>query len=137
MSSTTATISASKVAINADDIRLKSSKLAWSSTYSSMSSDGKLICSDATIAGGSVTTKSGSDYAKLSSGRIQFGKSGSYGSYITTGSNYRNMIISANTVYFDVSSIGFFDGMVQLSEKGYSGTKNGLKFYKGFCVGTA
>lgn len=137
MSSTTATISASKVAINADDIRLKSSKLAWSSTYSSMSSDGKLICSDATIAGGSVTTKSGSDYAKLSSGKIQFGKSGSYGSYITTGSNYRNMIISANTVYFDVSSIGFFDGMVQLSEKGYSGTKNGLKFYKGFCVGTA
>lgn len=88
MTSTTATIAASKVNINADDIRLKATKLTWSSTYSSMSADGKLTCSGITIKDGTFVAKNGtSNIARLKSGKLEFGYGSSYGSYIESA-NY-------------------------------------------------
>lgn len=69
-------ISSDKFSINASDIRLQSTTLSWSSTYSSMTSNGTLSCSNATVKG---TFKCGTDsgyWVELqSTGRMAGGRS--------------------------------------------------------------
>lgn len=133
MSSTTATIAASRVNINADDIRLKASKISWSSTYSSMNENGKLTCSDINIKDGTLATTDGSFNAKLESGRLRFGVNGSYGASISSYDNVRSLNIQApDTLCLTFGSLAIVKSNVAYLT--YTGTKNGLEFVNGICV---
>lgn len=98
--------------------------------------DGSFTATDANIKG-TIISQNGSNYAKLDSGRIHFGYGGNYGSYIQAWNNANNMNIHANT------QLEFSFKRLTLTVNGvgiigpYTGTKNGLVFNNGFCVGTA
>ncbi|BFK26955.1 hypothetical protein [Blautia producta] len=77
---------------NADSIRLKATKIAWSSTYSSMTSSGILKCSSAELKG---TMKCGSDsgyWVQLAStGRLTGGYGSTQYGYIDYSASARNV----------------------------------------------
>lgn len=62
---------ASIIEEKADYIRLKSSKISWDSTYSSMTSNGTLTCQRANIKG-TITSESGNKKAMMTSGYSRY-----------------------------------------------------------------
>lgn len=119
----------------ADSIRLKASKISWSSTYSSMSEDGHLECTGADIKGRvyaeSVTSIGtqwieiengiirGGDQAYSEDGRILFGnyvEGASSGIYL----NSHNMFIDTYGLYTNMYD---FDKSQWVLAKTYSGTR--------------
>lgn len=99
--------------------------------------DGAFTSKDATIEG-TIESKSGNNYTKIDSGKINFGYKGSYGSYIQAWNNAQHMVIYAG----DQLQLVFKKLLISVNGVDYigpyyTGTKNGLVFVQGICVGTA
>lgn len=140
----------------ADSIRLKASKISWSSTYSSMSEDGTLRCSDAELTGTLLCgqKRSGYQWIKMESdGEIR----GGYGTSETGKIHFngyvsgvgRGIHMQSDSIVFSVDDIGVtkYEGSTNVSFgitkeiKCYTEISGGsyswtyLNFINGICVG--
>lgn len=119
----------------ADSIRLKASKISWSSTYSSMSEDGHLECTGADIKGrvyAESATSIGTQWIEIENGIIRGGDQAYsedgrilFGNYVEGASggiylNSYNMFIDTYGLYTNMYD---FDKSQWVLAKTYSGTR--------------